>query len=130
MRATLTISFLRSLYLACGLLLCTFSLCSAQQRAWKEFGKLRNARHYFGGLVFAPQQVLVMGGYINSNGVLTGEITTSCELINLAQRTITDAAPMNVARAESVFLLTPDKLDYTWLTECWQTTAHCLFHQS
>lgn len=85
-----------------------FATSQAQQRAWKEFGKLHYARHYFGGLIFAPRQILVMGGYTNSNGALTSEITTACELIDIGQRTITDAAPMNIARAESVFLLTAD----------------------
>lgn len=96
-------TFLLALYFSFGSV-----LCQAQQLVWKEFGKLRNARHYFGAIVFSPKQALVMGGYTNSMGALTGDITNSCELIDLSRRTIVDAAPMNVARAESVFLLTAD----------------------
>lgn len=127
MRAISTILSWSKVFILDLFLLCSYTLSQAQHSAWKEFGKLHYARHYFGGLVFAPKLVLVMGGYINSNGALTGEITNSCELIDVARRSIKDAAPMNIPRAESVFLLTADSniVAISGLSRNNQTTPTC-----
>jgi hypothetical protein len=71
------------------------------QRAWRKIGDLQEVRFLFGALPISTQQILVMGGY-------TDRITSQCELIDIEERLITAAPPMNVARAESVFLLTRD----------------------
>jgi hypothetical protein len=73
------------------------------QRAWKRFGDLQQRRSNFGALAISPSKVLVMGGYIN-----TSQITASCEIIDAIQRTVSPAATMNVARSQTVFLLTRD----------------------
>ncbi len=71
------------------------------QLSWRKIGDLQQSRYLFGALPISERQILVMGGYAD-------RITAQCELIDIEERRITAAPPMNVARAESVFLLTRD----------------------
>lgn len=72
------------------------------QYNWRKIGDLEFSRRLFGALPISSHQILVMGGY--------GElgITQTCEIIDIESSIITRTLPMNVARAESVFLLTRD----------------------
>ncbi len=50
-----------------------------------------------------------MGGYANSqNGLMSGRITNSCEIINVVSRTSRQVAPMHDARAEFQALVLPN----------------------
>jgi N-acetylneuraminic acid mutarotase len=83
------------------------ALCLTQsvhaQLSWKIFGTLREGRADCQVVCIGKGQALVIGGY-NAGG----SPVPSCELLDVNLQTITDAAPMNVARAEFVALLAPD----------------------
>jgi hypothetical protein len=79
------------------------------QLAWKVFGKLSQARNGFCVVQPWPGQVLVIGGFTATvNGTRTGTPTTTCERIDVQNRTIVAAPSMLTPRAEFVALLTPD----------------------
>jgi hypothetical protein len=87
--------------------MCVMAICLTlplhAQLSWKIFGNLREGRADCQVVCIGNGQALVIGGY-NA----TGSPVPSCELLDVYQQTITDAAPMNVARAEFVALLAPD----------------------
>jgi hypothetical protein len=78
------------------------------QVQWRNFGSLHLARHYFEAIAIRPTQVLVMGGFTQSTSPQQGEPTNECEIIDIQQRQVFPAAPLNVRRAEFVALLSSD----------------------
>lgn len=93
--------------LCCLIYACTVSLYSGTP-TWKLFGNLKEARHYFSVMPLGSTEALVIGGYTNSTCVLCGTPTRNCERIDVVSRSVVPAAPMNVAHAESIALLTND----------------------
>jgi hypothetical protein len=82
--------------------------CFSQKITWEKFGDLKTPRHFFEALPISSNEILIMGGFINSNGLQTGTITNSSEIIDLKKNLISNALPMLEPRAEFVALHTPD----------------------
>ena len=80
----------------------------ASTPTWKRFGALRQARHSFAAYPLGNGRAIVIGGYTNAQGVLSGTLLAACEIIDVNQRTITIGASMNEAHAEFASTQLPD----------------------
>lgn len=97
----------------CRMICLVILLISAQnlmfaQNSWKLFGNLNYARHLHNALPISGSKVLVMGGYINSSGPLSGTVTASCEIIDISTKQIYSTSAMISPRTEFVSLMTKD----------------------
>ncbi|GIV55127.1 MAG: hypothetical protein KatS3mg039_1645 [Candidatus Kapaibacterium sp.] len=89
--------------------LLVFAVTALAQPQWRLFeDTLQLGRHSFQALAIRPTQVLVMGGFTRAVGGKIGQPARECEIIDIEQRRVFPAAPMNVGRAEFVALPTPD----------------------
>lgn len=106
-------SYQSTLCVACFLML---SLCAvplfSQELQWKVLGHLEQPRTEFGIATIGVGKVIVMGGFTNQQGIQRerrrGEITASCEVIDVASRRIVPAPAMNITHACMVTLQTID----------------------
>lgn len=82
----------------------------AEQLEWKIFGELQETRHRFNAVAISSYQVLVMGGFAKKTTIrgTEGVATSLCEIIDIRQRRVLQAASTNVAHGEGVVLQTPD----------------------
>lgn len=81
--------------------------CSAQLR-WKEFANLRQGRHWHAVRYLAGDRAIVMGGYVNSAGILDGTPTRETEIVDLNTGAVSPGPPMRYARAEFPTVVLPD----------------------
>jgi len=93
------------------LILCAVPLFS-QELQWKVLGHLKQPRTEFSIATIGVGKVLVMGGFTNQQGIQRerrrGEISASCEVIDVASRRIVPAPAMNITHACMVTLQTID----------------------
>jgi hypothetical protein len=98
---------LRILTIIIGLLT-VFTTTSYSQYVWKRYCDLKSSRQFFNAFDIGNNEILVVGGYINSVNIGTGYVTRSCEIINTVNGTSVYTDSMASAKAEFVALLTPD----------------------
>jgi hypothetical protein len=86
---------------------------AAAQLQWNQFGDMAYGRNFFEALPIGNGRALVIGGY-GSGGVghdgyyMPVQPITSCEIIDVANHSITATGSLNVPHAEFTALLTPD----------------------
>ncbi len=94
------------MYLACMrplaviVVLCSVVTGLSAQRAWREFAQLRQGRHHHAVRYLQGDRLLVIGGYINSRGILDGTPTNTTEIIDLATGAVSPGPSMRYGRAE------------------------------
>ncbi len=87
-----------------ALLLCIMPAAALHsQPVWKEFGRLSGPRLMHSALQISPDEILVIGGLRSAPPAIA---LSSCEIINVSQRTVTPAATMGVPRASFAAVLT------------------------
>lgn len=81
---------------------------SAQYR-WMEFVRLLQGRAQHSSEVIGASKVLVAGGFVVQDAdSMSYTITASCEIIDIVGRSVAQASPMNVPRAEFPLLMDSD----------------------
>ncbi|MBD1208470.1 MAG: hypothetical protein H9535_08575 [Ignavibacteria bacterium] len=101
------------LKVACLLLLslCATSLFS-QELQWKVLGHLEQPRTEFAVAAIGRERVLVIGGFSEHLGVqkerMRGQVTATCEVIDVISHTIDSVSSMNSPHAHAVVLQTVD----------------------
>jgi hypothetical protein len=89
-------------------ILCLSTSISHAQLRWKSFANLRLGRHWHAVRYLAGDRAIVMGGYVDSRGILDGTPTNQTEIVDLSSGTVVDGPPMRYARAEFPTLVLPD----------------------
>ena len=91
-------------------LLC--SVTTAQNLEWRVLGSLRLDRHHHKARHIGNGDILVIGGYSRSQGVMRGTRTATCEIINIRSGNVRDAAPLSVERGIVDVVTSPDGTIY------------------
>ncbi|MFN8361931.1 MAG: kelch repeat-containing protein [Candidatus Kapaibacterium sp.] len=87
-----------------SLFLLTQAAFSQNTPSWRVVGNLSSARVRHESVYIGNNRILVFGGHTAQG------ITTSCEIIDFVNNTITPTASMRTPRAEFASLMTPDSL--------------------
>ncbi|NQW30103.1 MAG: T9SS type A sorting domain-containing protein [Ignavibacteria bacterium] len=80
----------------------------ASDPQWRVLGELKYGRHHHLARPIGNGKILVMGGYLNSRGILDGTPTSTCEIIDAFTGQISMGPDMAGTRAEFVCLTEPD----------------------
>lgn len=91
-------------------LLC--AVTTAQNLEWRVLGSLRLDRHHHKARHIGNGDILVIGGYSRSQGVMRGTRTATCEIINIRNGNVRDAAPLSVERGIVDVVTSPDGAIY------------------
>ncbi|HLP28281.1 MAG TPA: kelch repeat-containing protein [Candidatus Didemnitutus sp.] len=97
--------------LLCLQTLLVFSLTqgvSQSQTKWRIFAELAQGRHHHAARYLNGDKIIVIGGYVNSEGILGGSPTTTTELVDLTSANVTPGPEMTYARCEFPTLVLPD----------------------
>lgn len=70
------------------------------QLRWKNFASLRQGRHWHAVRYLPGDRAIVIGGYVNSQGILDGMPTKETEIVDLSTGMVIDGPSMRYSRAE------------------------------
>lgn len=101
----------RSISASCVFALALILSCTvtvAQDPSWRTIGQLNLDRHHAHLRYLGDYQVLVIGGWSRSTGILSGIPTSTCEIIDVRRETISEGPSMNVERVAFQVVDAPD----------------------
>lgn len=82
------------------LILCVSATAAQSQVRWKNFASLRQGRHWHAVRYLPGDRAIVIGGYVNSRGILDGTPTNETEIVDLNTGVVVDGPPMRHSRSE------------------------------
>lgn len=81
---------------------------AASQQRWKAFANLRQGRHHHAVQYLSGDRAIVIGGYVNSTGILQGSASRETEIVDLNTGAVTPGPTMRYSRAEFPTIVLPD----------------------
>ncbi len=85
-----------------------FTTAAEAQLQWRVFASLKAGRHHHVARYLNDEKILVIGGYVNSTGILGGTPTNTTEIIDLRTAAVTEGPSMTFDRTEFPSLVLPD----------------------